>query len=561
MTRHPIPFLTSICLPATLLPATFVLAMSMTGCSDKSANNSASQAAAIDPNVLADTQTMVINNLTEPESLDPHKVSGVPESNIDRQMFEGLTNTDADGKTIAGIATSWESPDNQVWTFKLRDAKWSNGDPVTAEDFVYSMRRVLDPLTASPYSSYLVDAKVLGAEQIINGEAAVETLGVKAVDAHTLQITLSASVPYFPDMMIHNSVKPVHQKTVERFGDKWTDPANIVVNGAYKVSKWQINDEIVLTRNPLYYDDANTTLDTITMLPIPSSTTDVARYQAGEIDVTGDEIPTEQFASLKEQHGDELTVSPNLCSYYYEFNTVKPPFNDVNVRRALALALDRDTVVDKVMGQGQTAAYQLTPTATNGMRNNTPAWSTWDKDTRIKEAKALLAKAGYSESKPLTFELLYNTNDNHKKMAVAVTSLWTQTLGFVDISLTNKEWKTYLDTRRNGNYQMARGGWCGDYNEPSSFLNILKSGNSNNHGKYVSANFDSLMTQTLKAGVTPDMRANLYKDAEAQLAQDMPLLNVYHYVSPRLIKPYVIGFPTKDALVNWQGKDLSIAKH
>lgn len=541
------------------LPTTLALAMMMVGCGDKSASGGSS--AKVDPNVLADKQELVINNAAEPESLDPQKVSGVPEAAVIRQMLVGLTTTDRDGKTIPGMAESWESTDNKVWTFKIRDAKWSNGDPVTANDFVYSWRRLLDPNTASPYASYLVDAKVAGAEAIMEGKAAVDSLGVKALDDKTLQVTLSEPVPYFPDTLIHTSVKPVNQKAVEQFGDKWTDPANIVVNGPYKISEWQVNDKIVLTRNESYYDNANTTLEKITMLAIPSSTTDVARYQAGEIDVTNEELPSEQFKSLKEQLGDEVSVSPMLCTYYYEFNTVKPPFNDARVRRALALALDRNTITDKVVGQGQTPAYQLTPVSTNGMENNTPEWQNWDQERRVEEAKKLLNEAGYSESKPLKFELLYNTSDNHKKIAVAASSLWKQSLGFVDVSLINKEWKTYLDTRRNGNYQVARAGWCGDYNEPSTFLNIVKSGNSNNQGKYSSAAFDSLMTQTLKAGVTPEQRANLYKQAEVQLDKDMPNINVYHYVSPRLIKPYVVGFPVNDPLNNWQGKDLKIAKH
>nr|WP_264755953.1 ABC transporter substrate-binding protein [Psychrobacter sp. YP14] len=541
------------------LPTTLALAMMMVGCGDKSASSGSS--AKVDPNVLADKQELIINNAAEPESLDPQKVSGVPEAAVIRQMLVGLTTTDRDGKTIPGMAESWESTDNKVWTFKIRDAKWSNGDPVTANDFVYSWRRLLDPNTASPYASYLVDAKVAGAEAIMEGKAAVDSLGVKALDDKTLQVTLSEPVPYFPDTLIHTSVKPVNQKAVEQFGDKWTDPANIVVNGPYKISEWQVNDKIVLTRNESYYDNANTTLEKITMLAIPSSTTDVARYQAGEIDVTNEELPSEQFKSLKEQLGDEVSVSPMLCTYYYEFNTVKPPFNDARVRRALALALDRNTITDKVVGQGQTPAYQLTPVSTNGMENNTPEWQNWDQARRAEEAKKLLNEAGYSESKPLKFELLYNTSDNHKKIAVAASSLWKQSLGFVDVSLINKEWKTYLDTRRNGNYQVARAGWCGDYNEPSTFLNIVKSGNSNNQGKYSSAAFDSLMTQTLKAGVTPEQRANLYKQAEVQLDKDMPNINVYHYVSPRLIKPYVVGFPVNDPLNNWQGKDLKIAKH
>lgn len=541
------------------LPTTLALSMMLVGCGDKSASNNS--AANIDPNVLADKQELVINNGAEPESLDPHKVSGVPESNILRQMFVGLTTTDPDGKTIPGMAESWESADNKVWTFKIRDAKWSNGDPVTAEDFVYSFRRVVDPNTASPYASYLADDKVLNAQEVIDGKVKPDALGVKALDEKTLQVTLSEPVPYFPDTLIHTSVKPVPQKVVEKFGEKWTDPANIVVNGPYKISEWQVNDKIVLERNESYYDNANTTLEKITLLAIPSSTTDVARYQAGEIDITYNEVPPEQFASLKEQLGDQLQVSPMLCTYYYEFNTVKPPFNDARVRRALALALDRNTISDKVVGQGQTPAYQLTPVATNGMQNNTPEWQSWDQAKRVEEAKKLLKEAGYSESKPLKFELLYNTNDNHKKIAVAASSLWKQSLGFVDVSLINKEWKTYLDTRRNGNYQVARAGWCGDYNEPSTFLNIVKTGNSNNQGKYSSANFDSLMTQTLKAGVTPEQRAGIYKQAEAQLDADMPNINVYHYVSPRLIKPYVVGFSTKDPLDNWQAKDLKVAKH
>lgn len=544
---------------SVFLPTTLALSMMLVGCGDKSASNNS--AANIDPNVLADKQELVINNGAEPESLDPHKVSGVPESNILRQMFVGLTTTDPDGKTIPGMAESWESADNKVWTFKIRDAKWSNGDPVTAEDFVYSFRRVVDPNTASPYASYLADDKVLNAQEVIDGKVKPDALGVKALDEKTLQVTLSEPVPYFPDTLIHTSVKPVPQKVVEKFGEKWTDPSNIVVNGPYKISEWQVNDKIVLERNENYYDNANTTLEKITLLAIPSSTTDVARYQAGEIDITYNEVPPEQFASLKEQLGDQLQVSPMLCTYYYEFNTVKPPFNDARVRRALALALDRNTISDKVVGQGQTPAYQLTPVATNGMQNNTPEWQSWDQAKRVEEAKKLLKEAGYSESKPLKFELLYNTNDNHKKIAVAASSLWKQSLGFVDVSLINKEWKTYLDTRRNGNYQVARAGWCGDYNEPSTFLNIVKTGNSNNQGKYSSANFDSLMTQTLKAGVTPEQRAGIYKQAEAQLDADMPNINVYHYVSPRLIKPYVVGFSTKDPLDNWQAKDLKVAKH
>ena len=446
---------------------------------------------------LAEKQEIVINNGAEPESLDPHKVSGVPESGVLRQLLVGLTTTDADGNTIPGMAEKWESADNTTWTFHLRDAKWSNGDPVSAEDFVYSLRRVTDPATASPYASYLADAKVVNAQDIIDGKAKPDTLGVKAIDPKTLEITLSEPVPYFPDMLVHTSVKPVNPKAVQEFGDKWTAPGNFVANGAYNLKEWAVNSQIVLERNKNYYDDANTTITKATLLPISSPPTDVARYKAGEVDMSYTDLPSEQFQSLKQEMGDQLKVSPLLCTYYYEMNTTKAPFDSPKVRRALALALDRDTLVNKVIGRGETVAYQYTPNATQGDKPFEPEWKSWSKEQRIAEAKKLLAEAGYGDGKPLNFELLYNTNENHKKAAVAASSLWKEALGFVNITLTNQEWKTYLDSRRTQKFQMARGGWCADYNEPSSFLNTLKSGNSNNHAKYTSAQFDSLLDKTL----------------------------------------------------------------
>ncbi len=510
---------------------------------------------------LADKQEIVINNGAEPESLDPHKVSGVPESNALRQMFVGLTATDNDGNTAPGMAESWESADNKVWTFKLRDAKWSNGDPVTAEDFVYSMRRVTDPATASPYASYLADVKVANATEILEGKAKPETLGVKAVDPKTLEITLSEPVPYLPDVLIHTSVKPVHPATVEKFGEKWTSPANIVVNGPYKLAAWDVNSQIVLERNSAYYDDANTTINRAVLLPIPSPPTDISRFKAGEIDVTYNDIPTEQFKTLQQEMGEQMKVAPYLCSYYYEFNHTKPPFDNPKVRKALQLSLDRDTLVSKVVGRGETVAYQFTPPATQGMEQFTPEWKAWDKAKRIEEAKKLLAEAGYSTAKPLTFELLYNTNENHKKNAVAAAALWKEALGFVNVNLVNQEWKTYLDTRRNQRQQMARGGWCADYNEASTFLNTFKSDNSSNYGKYKSAEFDGLMKQTLAAGVSPEARANLYKQAEAVMDKDAATVFVFHYVNARLVKPYVAGYSVKDPMDNWQIKNWKILKH
>lgn len=551
------------------MPSALLLALgaALVGCGgdDKAATtteaNKQDAAAAPAAGDLAEKQEIVINNAAEPESLDPHKVSGVPESNILRQMLVGLTTTDTEGNTVPGMATEWSSEDNKVWVFKLRDAKWSNGDPVTAHDFVYSFRRVVDPATASPYATYLAGLKVVNAQDIVDGKVKPDTLGVKAIDDKTLEVTLAEPVPYFPHALFHTSVKPVNQKVIEALGDQWTRVGNFVGNGPYTLKEWQVNERIVLERNPNYYDDANTTINKVTLLVIGSDTTDVQRYKAGEVDITADALPPTQFKQLQSELGDEVKVSPKLCTYYYEFNHTKAPFDDVRVRRALSLVLDRDTIVDKILGQGQKVAYQFTPEATNGIKNHTPEWKSWDKAKRIEEAKKLLNEAGYSESNPLKFELLYNTNEQHKTLAVAAASFWKDALGFVDVTLTNQEWKTYLDTRRTQKHQMSRGGWCADYNEASTFLNTFLSTDSSNYGKYNSPAFDAIMAQTLGADVTPEQRAELYRQAEEVLDKEAATIFVYQYVAPRLVKPYVSGFATNDPQGQWHVKDLKILKH
>lgn len=553
-----------------VLPSALVLSVSavLFGCGGDKTTAPENKAASTDAATttatageLAEKQEIVINNGAEPESLDPHKVSGVPESNILRQMLVGLTSTDAQGKTIPGMATEWTSPDNKVWTFKLRDAQWSNGDPVTAHDFVYSFRRVVNPETASPYATYLAALKVVNAQDIVDGKSAPDTLGVRAIDDKTLEVTLSEPVPYFPDALFHTSVKPVNQKVVEQHGDKWTNVGNFVGNGPYILKEWQVNERIVLERNKNYYDDANTTINQVTLLAISSDTTDVQRYKAGEVDMTADALPPTQFKQLQGELGDQVKVQPKLCTYYYEFNHTKAPFDDVRVRKALSLVLDRDTVVDKILGQGQKVAYQYTPEAINGMKNYEPEWKSWDRTKRIEEAKKLLNEAGYNEANPLKFELLYNTSEQHKTLAVAAASFWKDALGFVDVTLANQEWKTYLETRRTQKHQMSRGGWCADYNEASTFLNTFLSTDSSNYGKYNSPAFDGIMAKTLAADVTPEQRAELYRQAEEVLDKESATIFVYQYVSPRLVKPYVAGYADQDPLSQWHVKDLKILKH
>jgi len=509
---------------------------------------------------LADAQTLVRNNGSEVQSLDPHKIEGVPESNVSRDLFEGLLISDVDGHPSAGVAEKWENKDFKVWTFHLRkDAKWSDGSPVTAQDFVYSWQRLADPKTASPYASYLQYGHIANIDDIIEGKKPITDLGVKAIDDNTFEVTLSEPVPYFYKLLVHPSVSPVPKAAIEKFGEKWTQPANIVTNGAYKLKNWVVNERIVLERNTNYWDNAKTVINQVTYLPISSEVTDVNRYRSGEIDMTYNNMPIELFQKLKKEIPAEVHVDPYLCTYYYEINNQKAPFNDVRVRTALKLALDRDIIVNKVKNQGDLPAYSYTPPYTDGAKLVEPEWFKLSQDKRNEEAKKLLAEAGYTADKPLTFNLLYNTSDLHKKLAIAVASIWKKNLG-VDVKLENQEWKTFLDSRHQGTFDVARAGWCADYNEPTSFLNTMLSDSSNNTAHYKSAEFDKLIGDTLKA-TSEEQRSELYTKAEQQLDKDSAIVPVYYYVNARLVKPWVGGYTGKDPMDNIYVKNLYIIKH
>ena len=509
---------------------------------------------------LADKQELVRNNGSEPQSLDPHKIEGVPESNISRDLFEGLLVSDLQGHPVPGVAEKWENKDFKVWTFHLRkDAKWSNGDPVTAQDFVYSWQRITDPKTASPYASYLQYGHLLNVDDIIAGKKPVSDLGVKALDDHTLEVTLSEPVPYFYKLLIHPSTSPVPKAAIEKYGDKWTQPANIVTNGAYKLKDWVVNERIVMERNPEYWDNAKTVINKVTYLPIASEITDVNRYRSGEIDMTYNNMPIELFQKLKREIPKEVHVDPYLCTYYYEINNQKAPFTDVRVRTALKLGLDRDIIVNKVKNQGDIAAFGFTPPYTDGAKLSKPEWFGWTQEKRNEEAKKLLAEAGYTADKPLTFNLLYNTSDLHKKLAIAAAAIWKKNLG-INVKLENQEWKTFLDTRHQGTYDVARAGWCADYNEPTSFLNMMVSNSSSNTPHYKSPAFDKIIADTLKVA-NETQRSELYDKAEQQLDKDSAIVPVYYYVNARLVKPWVGGYTGKDPMDNTYTRDMYIIKH
>lgn len=510
-----------------------------------------------DPVSASIKQAITINNGTEVSSLDPHKVEGIPESNIILNLLEGLVYTDVDGKVTPGVAESWTNDNYTTWVFTLRDnAKWSDGTPVTAQDFVYSWQRLADPKTGSPYSSYLQNAYIENASEILKGKKPIESLGVKALDEKHLQVTLTHPVPYFIDMLNHTAMKPVNRKAIEKYGDKWTQPKNFIGNGAYVLDKWVVNERIVLKRNPQYWNNQNSKIDEATFLAISSEVSDVNRYRSGEIDISNSAIPPVLYKKMQIERPNELYIRPYLCTFYYEINNSKPPFTDPRVREAIKLGLDRETITNKIMAQGQIVAYGFTPTFINNGDFSPPEWANWSNEKRYQRAKALLEEAGYNAQNPLKFSLLYNTSDQNKQQAIVAASMWKKNIG-AEVSLQNQEWKTSLQSRHDGNYDVVRATWCADYNEPSAFLNIMSSDSSNNTAFYKNSKFDALLEKALSV---PDdaSRKQIYQQAEALLDQDSAIIPVYYRVSVRLIKPSVGGFKGKDPLDNMDIKRLYI---
>ncbi|MCP2041391.1 oligopeptide transport system substrate-binding protein [Neisseria sp. HSC-16F19] len=506
-------------------------------------------------------QRIVRNNMVEPESLDPHRITAIPEINILNDLFEGLVELDSHGKIQPAAATHWHSDDNRVWFFHLRpEARWSNGEPVTANDFVYSWQRLVDPATAAPYASYLQGARVAHIDDILAGKRPPQDLGIEALEEHTLKITLSEAVPYFPDMLFHNAVKPVHRATVAR-GPTWTRPQHFVGNGAFVLSEWRVNERIVLTPNPHYWDRSHVQLAEAVYVPVAGEIGNIAQYEAGHIDISSTAIPPEHIQDLKRRYGSEMTILPSLCTYYLELNNSRPPFNDARVRRALSLTADRELITGKILARGEVPQYHYTRIGTHGFEPQEADWHRWTQEERTAEAQRLLAAAGYGPENPLSFDYLYNSTDNNKRIAIALTAMWQRRLQHVRVHLESREWKSYLEARREGHYQLARASWCGDYNEASTFLNTLVSTSSSNRARYRNRDYDALMRRTLAAGTDDTERRRLYQAAEARIDADTPIIPLYGFVDVRLIKPWVAGYDTQNPISDPPSKYLSVRRH
>jgi len=504
---------------------------------------------------LAANQAYTYRMLDSVKSLDPQLISSVEDSDVARGLFEGLYNEDGDGNLVPAGALSYTvSDDKKVYTFKLRpEAKWSNGEAVTAKDYVYGWQRLADPALASEYAYYLELAQVANAADVVAATKKPEDLGIKAIDDLTLEVTLSNPIPYFPKMLTNSSLFPAPRATIEKNGADWTKPENIVTNGAYLLKEVVPGEKYVEEKNPAYWDAANVIMSPITAVVINDEDAALTRYQAGEIDRT--EVPTGQFPKLKEEFPNEAISTPYACSYDYIINLAEGKGNealkDVRVRTALSYAIDRDVIVNNILQGGQSPAYSWTHWAVNGFTMPTIDYSGWTQAERNEKAKALLAEAGFGPDNPLKLTLNYNTSEGHKKIAVAIQQMWKQTLG-VELTPNNYEWKVHTDKLTAGDFEMARYAWCADYNEASTFLDLYASYSTNNDGKYSNAEYDKLLED---AKTMTDPNPN-YTKAEEILAKDMPIIPIYHYAKVDMIKPDIKGIPQHDVMQFWYAKDL-----
>ena len=497
------------------------------------------QEAAKTPEAPAAEQVLHRGNGAEPETMDPQKSTGVTEANIQYEMFEGLTTYTPDGQVTPGAAEKWEvSDDGKTYTFHLRDAKWSNGDPVTAADFVYSFQRLVDPAIAADYAP--IADPIVNAEKIRKGEEKDLTkLGVKAVDDKTFQVTLEKAAPYFLGLIRHNTFLPVHKATVEKFGQDWTKPGNIVGNGAFTMQEWTPQASITLVKNPNFHDAANVKLEKIVYYPTEDISEEFKRYRNGELHVTY-EVPSDQIGYIEANLKDEYEAKPYLGTYYYVVNATRENGAKKEVREALALAIDRETIADKVTGGSFLPAYSWVPPGTPDYATQYVSFKDMPMAERVAKAKELLAGAGFTPEKPLKLEILYNTSENHKKIAVAIQDMWKQ-VG-VDATLNNQEWQVYLDTRDNKAFDVARAAWIGDYADPITFLDLfLSDAGVRNDAGYNNAEFDKLVKDSF--GISdPKARMTSLEKAEQMFLADLPIIPILHYKTKHMVSKKVAGW-------------------
>jgi len=478
-------------------------------------------------------------NVSEPATLDPHKSTGTWEERIISSLLVGLTDADPNGNAVPGMAERWEtSADGLTWTFYLRDANWSDGVPVTADDFVFSLRRILDPKTASEYASILYLIK--NAQAVNEGKAPGEALGVRAVSPKVLEISLAHPAPYLPELAKHYTMFPVPRHVVEKLGDAWLKPGNYVSNGPYLVTDWKLGDYVRLVKNPRFYDAAKVCVDQIHFYPTPDATMAERRVKRGELDMNAD-IQSNRISFLRENMPGYVRTHTYLGVTYLAFNAAVPAFKDKRVRVALNMAIDRDFITQKLLRGGQVSAYTFVPPGVAGYQQaKPPPWAAWSLEKRQAEARRLLAQAGYGPGNPLRIEIKHRNTPDPTLFMPAVQADW-KAVG-VDARLVQNEVQIAYAAYRTRDFQVADAAWIADYNDAMSFLYLQQSATGpQNYGDYRNPAYDALLA---RADAEPDakLRAGYLAQAETIMLDDAPMAPIYFYVNKNLVAPKVTGF-------------------
>jgi oligopeptide transport system substrate-binding protein len=527
-----------------------VAALLLTGCGKHPAASAADNA--------APRKILNFGNGDEPQDIDPQIITGVPEQNIILALFEGLVSQDPhDLHPVPGVAKSWDiSSNGLVYIFHLReDAKWSNGEAVTAQDFVQSYQRLLTPSLGAQYA-YMIFNYVAGAKDYYDGKLKdFSRVGIKAPDEHTLQITLLNPTPYLLKAMCHPAWFPVPIDTIAKFGGldrkgtNWTRPENIVGNGSFFLKAWLPQQRIAVERSPTYWDRANVKLDEIDFYPVQSSDTEEHMFRTGQLDITN-ELSADKIPFYKRDHPDQLRIEPFLGIYFYRCNVKRPPLDNIKVRRALALAIDRESLIKNVVKGDEQPAYAVSYPGTAGYSPQARLAGTLD------DARHLLAEAGYPNGHGFPpIDLIYNTNVNHRVIAEAIQQMWKKNLN-IDVVLRNEEWKVYLDAQTTGDYQMARAAWIADYVDPNSFLDLWETGNGNNETNWGNPDYDGLLVAS-RTAKTDGERYALYQKMDAILVNELPVIPIYYYTRVHLVNPKVKGFwPTLLDFHPWKFVDI-----
>ncbi len=505
--------------------------------------------------VLAAKQEMVRNMGSEPETLDPAVAESVGANNITRDLFESVTTKDNLGRTVPGVAESWKQINATTWVFNLRkNALFSNGEPITASDFVFAWQRFLDPKTASPYAKTF-GTFLLNGTEIAEGKKPTTELGVKAVDKYTLEVKTSSPVLFLPDLLSNNQFAPIHKAALDKFGKDWVKPGKMVGNGAYVLTDWKVNSKVVVEKNPKYWDAKSVVLTKATFLPVEDGNADVKLFQSGENDYVY-QLPPGTYEQLKKSNPKDIKNAPMLGTRYYALQNNDPLMKDVRVRKAMSMVIDRDILANKVTADGQLPLYGLVVKGLEGSEMVAYDWATWPMDKKVAEAKKLMAEAGVKPGTKVRFA--YNTSEYHKKMAIFAASEWKTKLG-LEVEMENMEFKVLLKKRHDGDFQIARNGWIADYNDVTTFYALVQCGGDQNDNKNCNPKADELAKQG-NAQTDAVKRKALFTQAVKLVMEDYPMIPLVQYTLPRLVRSNIGGYSELNPMDHYRSKDFYIIK-